>query len=170
MAISDQDVQKYRCILMYDDETVLDAVAAFRDDKMAAEWWTLVVDLGGKYAVTTFADVSAQVKEGKKGFLENPLGKLAAGVLKPVDVVVEQSTADLAAARGKAAGTPSQMVVVISQGEFKGVISAATSRGGAGLFGSELVKLAGQYADLPTTGLVSRRRQEAMAARKKKSD
>jgi hypothetical protein len=40
----------------------------------------------------------------------------------------------------------------------------------AGLFGPELVKLAGQYADLPTTGLVSRRRQEAIAARKKKSE
>ncbi len=170
MAISDQDIQKYRCILMYDDETVLDAVAAYRDDKMAAEWWTLVVDLGGKYAVTTFADVSAKVKEGKKDFLEKTLGGLVGSALKPVDVVVEQASADLAAARDKAAATPSQMVVVVSRGEFKGVISAATSRGGAGLFGSELVKLAGQYADLPTTGLVSRRRQEAMAAKKKKSE
>ena len=168
MPISDQDIQKYRCILMYDDETVKDAVAVYRDDKAAAEWWTLVVDTGGKYAVTTFADVSAQIKTGHKDFLESPLGKLVGTALKPVDVVVEQAGGDLAAARDKASATPSQMVVVLDGGEFKGVISAATSRGGVGLFSSELVSLAGQYAELPPTGLVSRRRQEAMAAKKKK--
>ena len=168
MAISDQDIQKYRCILMYDDETVKDAVAAYRDDKMAAEWWTLVVDLGGKYAVTTFADVSAQIKVGKKDFLDSPLSGLVGTALKAVDVVAEQSSNDLAAVRDKASTTTAQMAVIVDQGEFKGVISAATSRGGAGLFSSELVSLAGQYADLPATGLVSRRRMEAMAAKKKK--
>jgi hypothetical protein len=168
MAISDQDIQKYRCILMYDDETMKDAVAAYRDDKMAAEWWTLVVDVGGKYAVTSFADVSARIKDGGKAFLESKLGGLVGTALKTVEVVVEQSGGDLASVRDKASATATQMAVVVDRGEFKGVISAATSRGGAGLFGSELVKLAGQYSDLPTTGLVSRRRQEAMAARKKK--
>jgi len=167
MPIPDPDIQKYRCILMYDDETVTDAVVAYRDAKTAAEWWTLVVDTGGKYAVTTFADISAQIKTGHKDFLESPLGKLVGTALKPVDVVVEQASSDLAAVRDKASSTPSQMVVVLAGGEFKGVISAATSRGAAGLFSSDLVSLAGQYAQLPTTGLVSRRRQEAMAAKKK---
>jgi hypothetical protein len=168
MPISDHDVLKYRCILMYDDETMLDAVVAYRDQPDAAEWWTLVVDLGEKYAVTTFAGVTTAIKIGKQGFLESPLGKLVGTALKPVDVVAEQSSSDLAALRDRAAETPSQTAVIVSEGEFKGIISAATSRGG--LFGSELVRLAGEYAPLPTTGLVSRRRHDAMAAKKKKSE
>jgi hypothetical protein len=171
MAISDDDLKRFRSILMYDDETMLQAVAAYRDDKQAADWWLLVVDLGGgKFAAASFADVTAQIKTGQKNFLESPLGRLVGGVLKPVDVVAEQSSSDLAAVREKASVTPSQVLVVVDKGEYKGVVSAATTRGGAGLFGSELVKLAGEYASIPAQGTLSRRRMEAMAARKKKSE
>src|SRR5258705_13237431 len=44
-ALTDQEIDRNRCILMYDDETVADAVAALRDAQ-GAEWWHLVVDTG----------------------------------------------------------------------------------------------------------------------------
>jgi hypothetical protein len=38
------------------------------------------------------------------------------------------------------------------------------------LFGSELVKLAGDYAEIPQQGTLSHRRMEAMAAKRKKTE
>jgi hypothetical protein len=165
MAISDDDIKGFRCILMYDDETINDAVAQYSKTPDAAEWWTLVIDLGGRFAVTSFAAVTAHIKQDQKVFLESSLGKVA-GTFKPVDIVAEQSSSDLADVKRKAGETPSQTAVVVDRGEFKGIISAGATRGG--LFGSELVKLAGQYADLPTTGLLSPRRKAAIEAKKNK--
>lgn len=169
MPISNEDYKLFPFLLMYGDETVLDAVAAFRDQR-AQNFWQLVVDLGdGKYAVTTFGAVSTELQDGKKELLDSTLDSLVGTALKLIEVVAEQSTSDKSTVENQAWKTDSQMVAVVDQGEFKGLLRLGGPRR-EGLFGSDLVKLAGQYSDLPTTGLVSRRRQEAMAARKKKSD
>jgi hypothetical protein len=154
--ITDQELERYRCILMYDDETVMDAVIALRDAQ-GLDWWSLVVDMDGKYRVAAFSDLSAKIKQDGKSLLEKKLGDLPGDSLIEVQVVVDQATADSDETKDKAAESASHTAVVLSGGEFKGVLSVGGHRG-ADLMGGGLVGLAGQYAEIPSKGVLSRRR------------
>jgi hypothetical protein len=163
--ISDDAVGKHRHILMYDDETVLNAVIALRDAG-GQDWWYLVVDLeGGGYAVGQFSDLTALVDAGGEAALQRALGDLVGDILPPVDVVVEQERDDLDAVRDRAADTESRVAVVERGGEFRGILPVAATRG-SGLFDAGLVEMAGKYADIPERGTLSRRRKKAKGAKK----
>jgi hypothetical protein len=141
---------------MYDDETVMDAVIALRDAK-GLDWWNLVVDMDGKYQVAPFSDLSEKVKKDGKGVLEKKLSELSGDPLIEVQVVVDQAAADSDETKDKAAESASHTAVVLSGGEFKGVLSVGGHRG-ADLMGGGLVGLAGQFAEIPSKGVLSRRR------------
>ena len=167
-ALTDQEIDRNRCILMYDDETVADAVAALRDAQ-GAEWWHLVVDTKGEYGAAPYSSLSDHVKKEQAEFLGKPLGSLVGATLPKVEVTGDQATADGEELKQKAAATASHVAVITKNGEFRGIISAGATRSG-GLFSSDLVGLAGQYAELPKKGLLgSKRRQEAVAKKSAKS-
>lgn len=168
--IPEQEIARHRCILMYDDETVADAAAALRDAQQGYDWWHVVVDLAeGGYAVARFSDLAAQLKtagESKRTELLNrPLVELVGTVLTKVDVVAGQDQESLDALKNRASRTGSGVAVVLDDGGFKGIIATGGTRSGAMDVG--LVSLAGTYATLPEKGLMSKRRRQAMEAKKK---
>ena len=157
--ISDNDVHKYRCILMYDDETVMDAVRELRDQN-GQDWWHLVVDLdGGDYAIAHFTDLSTYVDDKGAEFLDKLLGDLVGEPLIKVDVIAEQDDSNLATVREKTAESDSRVAIIVSGGEFKGIIPMGGTRSADGAFGGGLVQLAGNYAEIPAKGVLSRRRR-----------
>jgi hypothetical protein len=165
--ITDQEIDRNRCILMFDDETVADAVAALRDAQ-GAEWWHLVVDAGGgAYGAAAYSTLSDQLKKEQAAFLSKPLGGLVGSILPKVEVTGDQGASDPNALKEKAAETASHVAVITSSGEFRGILTAGATRS-AGLFSSDLVGLAGQYAELPKKGLLGSRRRQAAIARKSK--
>lgn len=160
-SISESDISKHRCILLYDDETVIDAVLALRD-REGQDWWYLVVDLEGEgYAAARFSDLTRQVEEEGAPFLERALGSLVGTLLVRVDVVADQERSDLQGVREQAAESDSQMVVVVLADEFKGVIPVGGTRSPGGPFDEGLVRMAGRYARIPEQGVLSRRRMKA---------
>jgi hypothetical protein len=157
--ILDDEVDRYRCVLMGPNETVLDAIAVLRDEG-GQNWWHLVVELGeGSYAAGTFSALAAGIGGEKQVFLARPLHDLVGTDLQAVEVVVEQDTSDFDTAMRQAAGSASGVAVVRQHGEFRGVLAAGGTRAG-GLFDVGVIQLAGQYAELPQEGLLSRRRMK----------
>jgi hypothetical protein len=172
-----------RCILMYDDETVLDAVIALRNAG-GEERWHLVVDLeGGGYAAAHFEAVAAWVRsQGMENrvFFESLLGALVDLALPRVEVVAEHDRDDLADIGQHILQSASGVGVVVRAGEFVGIlvpgpdvstlaedkeglaIQSARRSVTRGLFGSGLLGMASQiYAEIPEKGTLSSRRREA---------
>lgn len=167
--ISDEQARRYRCVHMFGDEHVLDAVAALRDEQ-GHDWWYLIVELeDGRYAAAPFSKLATDIEAGGEGFLNRPLADLAGGVLPLVEVIAEQTEADTHELTERAADTDSGAAVVLCDGEFLGVMPAGGTRGA---FDVGIVNLAGRYADLPEEGLLSRRRAKSRRSRKpgKKDD
>jgi hypothetical protein len=155
--IPDDLLDGYKCVLMYDDERVADAVAALRDAN-GLDWWYLVVDLGGsEYAVAAFSDLQKPLQERGAPFLETPLAALVGSVLNKVETA-EKEAITTNEAQERAFRTPGHAVVILTGGEFRGVLPQGLRRG---LFESSLVQLAGEYAPLPKQGLLSVRRLQA---------
>jgi hypothetical protein len=152
---------------MYDDERVLDAVLALREQG-GRDWWLLLVDQGETYAGATFGALTSSLRQQGQAGLDRLLGDLVGDVLHPVEVVVDRAAISYEEAIDRAAATTSGLVVVQDQGEVVGVISAIGTRS-AGLFDPGLVQLAGQISELPERGLLSRRRAAATQKRKSKS-
>ncbi len=169
-AIPDGQIDRYKYILMYDDERVVDAIVTLRDAG-GQDWWHLVVDLeGGGYAAAPFSALVNGLEEQGKPFLERPLGELVGTTLAAVEVIVEQAKADLDDIRRRAAESECQIAVVLKEGELRGVLAVGTMRSAThGLFDTGLAQLAGRYAELPERGLLSRRRIEARAAKGRRS-
>ncbi|MBN1312523.1 MAG: hypothetical protein JXB30_14000 [Anaerolineae bacterium] len=168
--IPDQEIAKYRCILMYDDETIIDAAVALRDAQ-GYDWWHVVTNLSdGGYAVARFSDLAVQLKnidEASRVTLFNrPLGDLVGTVLTKVEVVADQEKETIDTLRDRAYRTKSDVVVILTGGDFKGIITTTGTR--AGPMDVGLVSLAGKYAVLPEKGMMSRRRRQAMESKKKK--
>jgi hypothetical protein len=169
--IPDQEIAKYRCILMYDDETVVDAATALRDAQ-GYDWWHLVADLdAGGYAVARFSDLAAQLRTSDQTrhamLLNHPLGELVGSVLTKVDIVADQEHESLDTLKDRVCRTRSGVAVIRTEAGFKGIIATGGTRSGPMDVG--LVSLAGSYAALPEKGLMSKRRRQAMEARQKKS-
>jgi hypothetical protein len=167
--ISDEQARRYRCVRMYGDESVLDAVAALRDEQ-GHDWWYLIVELeDGRYAAAPFSKLAVSIQEGGADFLSRPLGELAGDPLPIVEVVKEQTEADARELAELAADTLSSAAVVLCEGDFLGIMPAGGTRGA---FDVGIVNLAGRYADLPEAGLLSRRRAKSRRGRKtgKKDD
>ncbi len=164
--IPDDQIDRHKFVLMYADERVIDAVADLRDAQ-GQDWWHLVVDLGeGRYAAARFSDLTAGVKAQGETFLTQPLDRLVGSVLLPIAVIAEQDQADLDQVRQRAAETPGHAAAILSGGEFRGIVPAGGTRAPGGLFDVGLVQLAGQFAEIPEKGTLSRRR---MAGKPKKS-
>lgn len=168
--IPEQEIAKHRCILMYDDETVLDAATALHDAQ-GYDWWHLVTDLvGGGYAVARFSDLAAQLKTvdetRRTALLSRPLGELVGTVLAKVDVVADGDQDSLDTVKDRAGITGSGVAVVLKHGGFKGIIATGGTR--SGLMDVGLVSLAGTYAALPEKGLMGKRRRQAMGTKQKK--
>ncbi len=161
--ISDEQARRYRCVRMYGDESVLDAVAALRDEQ-GHDWWYLIVELeDGRYAAAPFSTLAVSIQEGGADFLSRPLGDLVGDPLPVVEVVMEQDEADARELAERAADTDSSAAVVLCEGKFLGVMPAGGTRGA---FDVGIVNLAGRYADLPEEGLLSRRRAKSRRDRK----
>jgi hypothetical protein len=160
--IPDDLLDGHKYVLMYDDERVADAVVALRDSK-GYDWWYLVVDLtDGQYAVATFGDLQKPLQERGAAFLETPLSALVGSVIKRVETA-EKDTITVNEAQERADHVPGRAIVILTGGEFRGVLPLSIHRG---LFESSLVQLAGEYAPLPQQGLYSARR---LQSRKTKS-
>jgi hypothetical protein len=172
-----------RCILMYDDETVLDAVIALRNAR-GEESWHLVVDLeGGGYAAAGFEAVATWVRSQgveNKVFFESLLGALVNSALPRVEVVAEHDRDDLADVQQRILQSAGGVGIVVRAGEFVGILvptqndsmlaedkeglslQSAKRSVTRGLFGSGLLGMASQiYAEIPEKGTLSRRRREA---------
>ena len=155
--IPDQTVDAYKCILMYDDETVGDAIAALRDEK-GLDWWYLVVDLDSAgYAVASFGSLEQPLNERGEPFLTTPLSALVGSLLKKAEAA-EQESLTISDAQIRARDSEEQAVVILSGGEFRGVIPYMTR---AGMFESHLVTMMGEYAPIQQAGLLSRRRLQS---------
>lgn len=163
--ISEEELARHRHILLYDDEPVMNAVISLRDAG-GMDWWYLVVDLEeGGYAAARFSDLAAYLDEHGADVLEQPLGDLVGTLLKRVEVIADLEESDSDSVRDQVFKSDSQVAVMKRQAEFKGILPAGVTRSG-GLFESELIRLAGQYATIPEKGTLSRRRKQA----KKKKD
>ena len=161
-APSNEVLKTYKCLVMYDDECVADALTALRDGQ-GMDWWYLVVDLdAGGYAVAPFTALQDPLQNLGATFLQTPLGALVGTLLLAADKV-EQGTISLADARANARAAASKAVIVIQDGEVAGVIPSDTTR--QGLFESRLLNLAGELAPLPQQGVLSRRRLQAKNAK-----
>lgn len=161
-AITDHLVDRNRHLFMYDDERLINALAALRDAN-GQDWWHLVVSVeSGGYAVARFSDLEEPIRQQGAAFLESPLSELVGVALVPVEVVVDQGD-DLERVQDRAFSSRSQVAVVEHDGEFRGIIPVATRKG---LFESNLLTLAGEYAAIPQQGVVSRRR---LAAKNRKT-
>jgi len=161
-APSDEVLKSYKCLVMYDDEHVADALTALRDGQ-GMDWWYLVVDLDADgYAVAPFSALQDPLQNLGVAFLQTPLGALVGTVLLSADQV-EQGAISLADARTKARAAAAKAVVVIQDGDVSGVIPSDTTR--QGLFESRLLNLAGELAPLPQQGVLSRRRLQAKNAK-----
>ena len=159
--IPDDLLDGYKCVLMYDDERVADAVAALRDAS-GLDWWYLVVDLSdGQYAVASFSDLQKPLQERGAAFLETPLSALVGSVINKVETA-EKEAISTNEAQERAFRAPGRAVVILMGGEFRGVLPQGTRRG---LFESNLVQLAGEYAPLPQQGLYSARRLQSRKAK-----
>jgi hypothetical protein len=159
--IPDDLLDGYKCVLMYDDERVADAIAALRDAK-GFDWWYLVVDLGeGQYAVAPFSDLQKPLQERGAAFLETPLSALVGSVVNKVETA-DKETISTNEAQERAFQTPGRAVVILTGGEFRGVLPQGMRRG---LFESSLVALAGEFAPLPQQGLFSARRLQSKKAK-----
>jgi hypothetical protein len=164
--LADGAIDKNRYILMYDDESVMDAVIALRDAG-GQDWWHLVVDVeGGGYAVGRFADLGQRLETEGAAVLQQTLGELVGTVLKPVEVVVEREAVDLGEAQDRAYDSGGKAAVVLEAGAVRGLVLAGVTRG---VFDTKLVALAGEYAEIPEKGTLSRRRREAMSKKKEKT-
>ena len=163
-AITNGQIDRYKYILMYDDERVVDAIIALRDAG-GQDWWHLVIDLeGGGYAAAPFSALASRLEEQGEPLLGRPLGELVGTTLTVVEVTVEQAEADLDDIRRRAAESECRVAVVLKEGELRGVLAVGTMRSATpGLFDTGLAQLAGRYAELPERGLLSRRRIEACA-------
>jgi hypothetical protein len=156
-SIPDEILDEYKCVMMYDDERVADALAALRDAD-GLDWWYLVIDLEqGGYAVAAFSELENPLKELGAVFLETPLSALVGAVLRQVEAA-EQDTLSLNEAQQRAFNAPGRALIVEKSGSFRGLIPHVTRRG---LFESNLIQLAGEYAPLPQQGMFSRRRLQA---------
>lgn len=165
--IPDEMLERHRYILMYDDETVMDAIVALRDAE-GQDWWRLIVDLeAGGYAVGRFSDLSEPVEAEGADFLKRALGELVGEVLTKVDVIAEKDRADADKVAEQARASDSEVAVLTEGGKLKGIFapSAALRKG---VFESSLVSLAGQYAEIPKQGTLSRRRLETRKQKKGK--
>jgi hypothetical protein len=157
-AITDKVVALNKCILMYDDETLREALLTWRETPDHYDWWHLVVSLeDGGYAVARFADLAHHQDR-----LDEPLRTLVGGALKQVEVVVDQDAATLEATQSQAGGSASQVAVVERDGEFAGVLPVGSRRG---VFNSSLVNLAGELTPLPE-GVFSPRRLKAKSKKR----
>ncbi len=162
--IPDEMLERHRYILMYDDETVMDAIVALRNAD-GQDWWRLIVDLEtGGYAVGRFSDLSGPVEAQGADFLKRALGELVGEVLAKVDVVAEKAQTDADTIAEQAGASDSEVAVLTEGGEIQGIFapSAALRKG---VFESSLVSLAGQYSEIPKEGTLSRRR---LGSKKKK--
>jgi hypothetical protein len=161
--ISDEQARRYRCVHMYGDERVIDAIAVLRDEQ-GHDWWYLIVELeDGRYAAAPFSKLAASIEEGGADFLSRPLGELAGDALPVVEVVMEQTEADPRELAERAADTVSSAAVVLYEGEFLGIVPAGGTRGA---FDVGIVNLAGRYVELPEEGLLNRRRAKSRRSRK----
>ncbi len=164
--IHDHELDKYKHILMFDDERVMEAIIALRDAS-GYDWWHLVVDLGAEgYAAARFSDLDGFVKEEGAMALESALGSLVGPVFAKVDIVVEQDSLSLSETLDRAQNAAGRMAVVVREGEFRGLLVISTRRG---LFESSLLNLAGEYAEIPKAGMVSPRRLKHLSQKKSPS-
>ncbi len=154
-------------VLLYDDETVTDAVLALRDAEGSDRWFLALELEAGGYATARFSKLMTELQAQGKAFLDRPLGELVGSLLTQVSVIVDQDQADYRQAIDLIHASEGGVGVVVREGEFQGVLyvgglggpSGGSLRGGP--FRSELVSLAGQYIEIPDQGTLSRRRLEA---------
>ena len=159
--MSDDRLQRNRYVLINDDLRVMDAVIAYRDEE-AADWWLLLVDVEDEgYAVAKFESLTAALESAsdQQAYLQQTLGGLVGVLLEPVDLVVQHADADYDATVDQLVAADGIAAVVIHGDEVAGVIPRPTTRAG-GLFQSSLLQLAGRVADIPDTGLISKRRRK----------
>ncbi|NDJ53301.1 MAG: hypothetical protein GYB68_09490 [Chloroflexi bacterium] len=162
MSIADKDLQRYRFLLMYDDERVMDVAVALREQQ-GQDWWKLVIDLEeGGYAISDVSQLTVYLNEHGGDLLEQPLASLVGPVFQKTDAVLEREATTVEEAREAAFDSDAQVAVILDDEEVVGVLPVGTRSGSP--FDASLVNLAGQYAELPAEGLVSKRR----LARKKK--
>lgn len=156
--IHDELIDRHKYILMYDDERVLDALAALRDAG-GQDWWYLIVDLqGGGYAATQYGTLASGIRAGGPSFLARSLGTLVGDELERIECVTEQRDADYDAISRRAAESKCSVALILDGGEVRGILPVAGSRGA---FDQGVVQLAGKYATLPEAGLLSPRRARA---------
>ena len=164
-SITDEQIDRYKYVLMYDDETVLDAIITWRNSQ-GFDWWYLVVDReSGGYAIARYNDLLYAVEEPDETFLLQPLSNLVGGILEEVLVVVERNEATYEEVRELVESWGGQAALIREDGVLRGVLTfggtrAARMRGG--VFDSKLLKLAGEkYAEIPP-GTYSPRRAKAI--------
>lgn len=161
--IDDTLLERYKFILMYDDERVIDAVAAL-DEANGADWWYLVVDLsGGGYAAAPYSALVAGIKSEGEDYLMRPLRDVVGGALEHVECVAEQQAADLDAISQQAAESRCPVAVILNEGDVQGILPVAGTRG---VFDVGVINLAGKYAPLPERGLLSPRRKQTASKKK----
>jgi hypothetical protein len=152
-----------RCLLLYGDETVADALAMLKATAEAQAWWHLVVDLGeSQFAAGRFEGLSRRLTAEGDALLEQPLAALLDNPLAPVTQVVEReqisTTQALDLARKNVNG-----VVVLDSGQFTGFLAPETTRGSGDLFGGGgLIQFLGKAEAIHQRGSASPRRLEAM--------
>jgi hypothetical protein len=165
MPLTAAEINRQPCLLLYDDETLLDAVIALRDAE-GHDWWTLVVDTEeGGYAATEFENIVVALGEAGEAALSRTLGSLIPDVLIPVSIVVEAGAVDSDSLKASLYDAPGRVAIITQDGEFQGVIKGQTTRKSAApsktIFSGGLVQLAGQYAEIPPTGTLSPRRRKS---------
>jgi hypothetical protein len=163
--ITDAQIDRYKFILMYDDETVLDAIITWRDAQ-GFDWWYLVVDREpGGYAIARYSDLLNAVEDPDEAFLRQPLSSLVGDVLEEAFVVAERSEVTYEQVRELVESWGSQAAVIREGGDLRGVLTFGGTRSAkmrGGVFDSKLLKLAGEkYAEIPP-GTYSPRRAKAM--------
>jgi hypothetical protein len=169
--ITNEQIDRYKYILMYDDETVLDAIIAWRDSQ-GFDWWYLVVDREpGGYAIARYSDLLNAVEEPDEAFLLQPLSNLVGGILEEVFVVVERNEATYEKVRELVERQGGQAALIHEEGDLRGVLTFGGTRSAkmrGGVFDSKLLKLAGEkYAEIPP-GAYSPRRAKAMREKKRR--
>ncbi len=146
--IADQDLSRFRCILMDEEERVIDALAMLSSEADPQDWWYLVVALdSGGYAACHFADLVAPLHRQGAALLQRPLCDLVGSMLIPVTAVVQQDSVTLDEAA-------SRLTVVLRGEEFRGIIAPAMR----GMFESQLLQMAGSLSPIPDRGVVVRQR------------
>ncbi len=142
MPVTDADLNQpaHAHLLRPATETVFSALRVWRDTPGRQEWWWLVIEHDAqRYTALRFSELrDLLVQRKRRTHMNTPLTKLPArrdnpddpdhplpGVVTPI--VVDGAVTGAAAAREIAHTSPGQVVVIVQDGQFQGIISI-TSR------------------------------------------